>query len=309
MTSSPAVSASPRQFVQARAGAALPFLLAVTIWGSTWYVIKDQISLASPSWTVVARFVIAAAGMIVLALVRGESLRLPRETLPIAVFIALTQFCLNFQFVCRAQESLTSGIMATLMAVMMIPAAIFARIAFKTPIDRRFAIGSAVALVGIGLLLLKEYRAAPPGAPIVAGLGYGSAAVLSAAAGSVAQLGRRARETAAVPLIAWSMTIGALVNLVFALINEGLPPLHLPARFWGGALYLGIIGSVVPFPIFVGLIRRVGAGRAAYVNVAIPLVAMAVSTVLEQYHWTALAMGGAALSLGGMAIAMSTASR
>ena len=41
----------------------LPFLLVSLIWGSTWLVIKDQISDVPPSWSVSYRFVIAALAM------------------------------------------------------------------------------------------------------------------------------------------------------------------------------------------------------------------------------------------------------
>ena len=58
---------------QARAVAA--FVLVTLIWGSTWLVIKDQISSTVPtSWAVTWRFVVAAAGMFALALVRRERL-------------------------------------------------------------------------------------------------------------------------------------------------------------------------------------------------------------------------------------------
>jgi len=288
-----------------QAGIAVPFVLVVAIWGSTWYVIKDQIGLASPSWTVVARFVVAAAGMIGLALVRRESLRLPPAALATAAFVGLCQFCLNFQFVYRAEQSLTSGIMAIIMALMMIPTALLARVVFGVRIDRRFVGGSLVALAGIGLLLVHEYRAAPAGTQVLAGLAFGLAAVFSAAAASVAQLGRAARSVPPVPLLAWAIGLGGLLDLAVALARDGWPGFDLPARFWGGAVYLALIGTVAPFPLYVGLIRRLGAGRAAYVNVAVPVMAMVISTALEGYRWTALAGWGATLAIAGLLVVMS----
>lgn len=285
-------------------GVALPFALVVLIWSASWYVVKDQVGLAPLEWTVVGRFAIAAVGMVVLALVRGESLRLPRASLAMAALIGAMQFCLNFQFVYRAEVALTSGIMAILMALMTIPTTVLARLIFKTPIDRRLVVGSAVALSGIALLLVKEYRAAPPTAQIAAGLAFGTAAPLSAAVAGVAQLSRAAREAPLIPMVAWSMIFGVALDVAFA-AGTPLPPLaSLPLRFWGGVLYLGLIGSVVTFPLYFGLIRRIGAARATYTNVAIPVLAMLISTVLEHYRWTALSVAGAVLAMVGIVIVL-----
>lgn len=283
----------------------LRFVLVVLVWGSTWYVIKDQVGTAPVGWTVVARFLVAFAGMAALALVRRESLRLPPGTVLIALLIGATQFCLNFQFVYRAEMSLTSGIMAVIIALMIIPTAVLSWLIFRIPIDRRFLAGSAVALGGICLLLVKEYRSAPPTAGIAAGLAFGVAALFSATAASLVQLGARARAAPLVPLVTWAMGFGVLLDAGFAFAMHGPPPLDLPARFWGGTIYLGIVGSVVPFPIYFGLIRRIGAARATYVNVAIPVVAMVISTVLEGYRWTALAAAGATLAMVGLLIVLS----
>ena len=35
----------------ARGGVVVPFVLIALIWGSTWFVIRDQISAVPPGWT------------------------------------------------------------------------------------------------------------------------------------------------------------------------------------------------------------------------------------------------------------------
>ena len=56
-----------RQHVLLRPGVALSFGLVALIWGSTWFVIKDQLDAAPPSWSITWRFVIAAVAMAALA--------------------------------------------------------------------------------------------------------------------------------------------------------------------------------------------------------------------------------------------------
>jgi drug/metabolite transporter (DMT)-like permease len=61
---------------------------------------------------------------------------------------------------------------------------------------------------------------------------------------------------------------------------------------------------VVTFPLYFGLIRDLGPGRAAYNSVVVPIVTMALSTVFEDYRWSMLAAFGAALALAGMFVAL-----
>src|SRR5690606_9261994 len=95
----------------------VPFLLVALIWGSTWFVIKDQLAAAPPSWSVAYRFVIACAGMFVLAAFGGRGFTMTLSGHLLAVGIGLCQFFLNFNLVYRAELYLTSGIVAVLYAL------------------------------------------------------------------------------------------------------------------------------------------------------------------------------------------------
>jgi len=74
--------------------------------------------------------------------------------------------------------------------------------------------------------------------------------------------------------------------------------------YFGGIAYLAVIGSVVTFPIYFRLIRDLGAGRAAYNGVLVPVVAMLLSTLFEGYRWTPLAISGSVLALTGLVLAL-----
>ena len=41
----------------------LPFAIFTAIWGSTWIVIRDQLGIVPPQWSVTYRFIIATAAM------------------------------------------------------------------------------------------------------------------------------------------------------------------------------------------------------------------------------------------------------
>lgn len=289
---------------QSRAIAA--FILITLIWGSTWLVIKDQISAVPPAWAVTWRFALAALGMFALAVVRRERLLLSREGMLLALPMGVFQFFANFQFVYQAEQYITSGLVAVLFALLMVPNALLARIFVKAEVSGRFMAGSAVALVGIGLLLLHEYRAAPAGGTaVLTGIALTCGAILSASIANVMQAAERARRQSVVVLIAWAMLFGAMADALFAWVTAGPPVFDTSPRQLAGLVYLAIVGSVVTFPLYFALIRDWGPGKAAYNSVAVPVVAMALSTLFEDYRWTLLAGGGAVLAMLGLLIALS----
>ena len=288
-----------------RPGVLIPFLVVAAIWGSTWVVIKDQVGVVPAGWTVTYRFALATVGMTALALVRREDLRLSRQGLGIAAIVGCAQFCCNFQFVYRAEQHLTSGLVAVIYALLMVPNALLARLVLKQPIHGRFLTGSAVAIGGIALLLLHEYRIAPPTGRVLLGVALSIGGLLSASVSNIAQASEPGKRQAVVPLIAWAMLLGTAVDAALSWAVSGPPVFDTRPGFWLGTSYLAFIGSVVTFPLYFALIRNVGAGRAAYNGVVVPMVAMAISTVVEDYRWTWLAIGGAALALAGLVIALS----
>src|SRR3546814_19232182 len=50
----------------------LPFILVTLIWGSTWIVIKGQLGVVPPSWSVTYRFAVAAIPMFLFAALRRD---------------------------------------------------------------------------------------------------------------------------------------------------------------------------------------------------------------------------------------------
>jgi len=283
---------------------AVPFLLVALIWGSTWFVIKDQLAAAPPSWSVAYRFGIAAAGMFLLAARSGRGFRMTLSGHVLAVLIGLFLFCLNFNLVYRAEIHLTSGIVAVLFGLLMVPNAIFGQVFLGEAITRRFIAGTLVGVLGIGMLLMHEANEAPPTGQVALGVILVLCALISASIANVMQGSETARRRPLFLLLAWAMLWGAVFDTVLAWAVAGPPVFPDSIRYWGGVAYLAIVGSVVTFPLYVALIRELGAGRAAYNGAVVPVVAMALSTFFEGYRWSPLAIAGGVLALVGMVIAL-----
>ena len=187
---------------------------------------------------------------------------------------------------------------------MLVPNAILGRILLGQEITARFVAGSAVALLGIALLLVNEARVAPLGGSVALGAVLALVAMLSASISNVIQAGPAGRDVPLVSLLAWAMLYGAAIDIALAAMLDGAPVLPRDPVYWLGMAWLAIAGSVVTFPLYYGLVRQLGAGRAAYNGVLVVVVAMVISTLLEGYRWTPLAIAGAALAMLGLVVAL-----
>jgi len=295
------------RFLEARI--LVPFLLTAVIWGSTWLVIKGQLGDVPPSWSVTWRFAGAAIGMFAFALAQRQPLVPDARGLKVAAVMGCSVFSCNFQFVYRSEQYLTSGLVAVLFALLLVPNTILARIFLGQRITRGFLLGTAIALIGIGLLMLHEYRLAlaqnaAMGANVLIGGVMVLTALIFASIGNVVQASPAARGQPVPTLLAWAMLIGAMVDGAIAWYLSGPPRFDLTPSYAGGVAYLAIIGSVVTFPMYNGLLRALGPGRAAYNGVLVPVVAMLLSTLFEGYRWSLLAGAGAGLAILGLVVAL-----
>lgn len=282
-----------------------PFALVALIWGSTWFVITTQIHGVPAAWSVTYRFALAAPAMALLALATGKSLAMEAKAHGLAMLVGLTQFCGNYMFVYQAERHLTSGIVALLIGLLLVPNALLAWALLGQRITARFALGSLVAIAGIALLLANEARLAPAGDNVWLGLALGIGGLLSAAVANVVQANETGRAVPMARLLAWSMAYGVAIDAALAWATAGPPPWPRDGIYWAGTAYLAFAGSVVTFPLYFNLVRELGAGKAAYNGVVVVVLAMLLSTLFEGYRWTGLAAGGCALALAGLVIALS----
>ena len=286
----------------------LAFLLTGSIWGSTWLVITGQISGVPAAWSVFYRFALATPALFAVAALMKRRLSLSAPEHRLAAIVGVLQFSGNFLFVYHAELYMTSGIVALMFGLMIVPNALLGRAFRGERAHGGFILGSAIAIVGVSLLLVHEWQVNPDAGVIGGSVGLGIAltllGMLAASLANVVQANELGRGVPMVSLLAWAMLYGTVFDLGFAALTAGPPPFPMEGRFWMGTLYLALIGSVITFPIHYNLVREIGAGRTAYNGVLTISVAMLLSTMFEDYRWTALTAGGMGLAIVGMVIAL-----
>lgn len=284
----------------------IPFIIFTAIWGSTWIVIRDQLGTVPAQWSVAYRFAIATVGMALVTKWRGHSLRPGPGFLPVAAIVGVSQFVVNFNAVYFAEAYITSGLVATVFALLMVPNALLAWAWLGHKPTGRFLAASLVAIGGIALLFLHELKENPTVDMSILWIGivWTVVGLLGASVSNVYQARDAVKKHSLFAILTWAMGIGAAIDAIIAFVMTGAPVIETRPGYWLGLIYLALFASVLCFSLYYPVVRKIGPGKAAYSSAIVPIIAMALSTLFEGFHWTTLSISGASLALAGTVLAM-----
>ncbi len=279
----------------------LLFSSTVLIWGTTWIAIALQIGPVPVLVSVFYRFATAAL-ILVAALVVTGRLKVPTmKQQPFVLAQALCLFCCNFLCFYHAASYVPSGLISVVFSLATIYNAVNARLFFGDRISPRTLLAAALGATGLVLLFGIDilFSLNPDSWK---GIGLSALGTLFFSLGNMASRRNSASGIAPITANAWGMSYGALALLALIAVT-GTPIVAPPTlTYFAAMLYLAAIGSVVGFTTYLMLVSRIGSQKAAYATVLFPVVALTLSTLYEDYHWTLLSLLGLILTLAGNAV-------
>jgi drug/metabolite transporter (DMT)-like permease len=240
-------------------------LILYIIWGTTYLVIRFALEGFQPYWMMALRFVIAGGALYSFLRLRGA----PNPTLRqwrSATLVGALLLGGGMGSVALAEESISSGLAATLVATAPLWAMFYSRLWGRKP-SRGEWIGVALGLLGVGLLSLEgNLQANPQGlllmliAPALWSLGSVWMNHLDMPAGFMGS--------------AAEMLAGGLVLVGMALLRGEPFPVAPPAGAVAALLYLIVLGSLLTMTAYTYLLQNVSPTLAtsySFVNPAIAL--------------------------------------
>ena len=285
------------------------YLIAVVIWGSTWLAIKFQLGAVGTSVSVAFRFGLSALILFAYAAWQRSPLKLPVRLHAWLALQGLLLFGVNYVLVYLSEVHLPSGIVAVIFSAAVFFNLIGARLWFGTPIPQRALFGAVLGCTGVVLVFSPQLLAlsTTPESAIGAALALSSA--FSASMGNLVASRNQQAGGNVITNTAWSMLYGAALVLAYALVTGERLAFAWTVPYVASFLYLTLFGSVVAFTAYLTLLKRVGPGKAGYVNVAVPVVALLLSTLFERLDWQPLMVAGAVLCLAGNVLVLRTKRR
>ena len=283
----------------------LLFATLVLIWGSTFAAIPFQLGVVAVEWSVAYRFGIAAIALALYAILSNRSLKLPRKSLPFVFLQGILLFSLNYFLVYYASAYITTGLIAVLFSFIVLSNAGFERLFFKTRIDGRFVIAAVLGVTGIACVFWPEVSELSFEDTAILGIALTMGSVLSASLGNMTATLNTRRQLPVVALNTYAMAFATVFSGIMALALGRPIAFSLDPGYLLSLAYLSVFGSAVAFGCYLALIRSIGPSRAAYSSVLFPIVALFLSTLIEDYEWTTIAASGVGLALLGNWILLS----
>ena len=287
----------------------LLYTATILIWGSTWYAIKLQLGTVDPDISVAYRFILASAILITFCIATRRSLRFSaRHHLYIAAQ-GLFLFCLNYWIFYYATFHLTTGVIAVVFSLIMLMNILNGAVLFGTRVEARVLAAAGLGVAGLVLVFWQEITVLDLASGPMLGLGLSIVATYSASLGNMASLRNTRAGLPVIQVNALGMSYGAAFMMVLAALRGAPVGFDFSMTYVGSLLWLAVFGSVLAFGCYLTLLARIGADRAAYAAVVFPLVALLISTFLEDYAWTMTALIGVVLILGGNVLAVARPKR
>ena len=284
----------------------LLYIVTVLIWGTTWYVIKLQLGPVPESWSVAWRFFIAAALLALWLGARGRLVDLPKgRDLIFVCAQGVMLFCLNYWLFYLISNDLTTGLVAIIYSLITIMNITNQRIFFKVPVNGRTLTASLIGITGLVLVFYPEFAEVQSNKKLTVAVALGVLATWFASVGNIISVRNSRADLPVMRVNMVGMFAGAVCMSGIALASGEPATIELTPRYLGALAYLAVFGSVVAFGCYLTLIHRIGADKGAYAGVAFPIVALLISTWLEDYHWTVPAAGGVVLIVLGNVLALS----
>lgn len=275
----------------------LLFTLVVLIWSTTWYGIKLQTNGTPPVLSVGLRFSIAASLLLGWILVRNQY-AMPLPALRLVALQGLLFFGLTYGLEYAGMQYMTSGLVALVFSSTLL----FNLLNEWLWLGRRPAgatlLAALIGIIGLLLIFLPEWQR-PQDENLALGILLVLAAAFCASLGNVLGSKLLSEGTSVVAMNAYAMATGAIVSLAWAGLNGEWSQLLLTPSYLGALFYLSIIGSVVAFGLYFTLMREIGPSRGAYATVAVPALALVISSFVEDYRWSLASVSGLLLVLLG----------
>lgn len=292
------MSGAGRASDEAAFGRAELLLYAITVfaWSGSWYALKINAAAdVAPPVSITWRFLLSALVMFAWVRLAGGRLRFDAGTHLRFGALGVLLFSSNFMLFYYASYTLVSALLAVVFSLASVVNLVLGVLRGDLAGPRRW-FGALLGATGIALLYWPELG---HGAGALAGLGLCVAGTLSFCTGNqVSQALQRARVPM-LPASAWGMAYGAAWSAVVAAALGHRFAFDTSAAYVGSLAWLVVVSTILAFWAYLSLVGRIGAARASYATVMFPVFALLISTALEGYAWTPLALAGVVLALLG----------
>ncbi len=274
------------------------YISIVLIWGSTWLAIKFQLTEVPPIQSVGYRFILAASLLFLYCLIRRLSLKFSLRDHLFMAGQGISLFGIGYCMTYFATGYLTSGLVSVIFSTILLANILNLRLFMGQKVARRALAGGLVGLVGLTLVFWPDLRELRANAGLI-GLCLGLVGAYFGSLGNIIGTRNARRRLPVTQTNAFGMAYGGILTFLLGWWLKGELLFDHSPGYLISIGYLAVFGSVAAFGAYISLIGRIGAEYAAYIGLVTPIIALALSTIFEDFVWNVFSLIGVVVVLTG----------
>jgi len=261
------------------------FTATLFCWSPTWYLIKFQLGYVDPLVSVFYRFVSASLIIFVYLIIKRKSLKFSFNRHIWFLFFGTCLYSLNYVFFYTSNTYLVSAFPAIVFSTVVIMNILGEWFYFKKRPTVNTLIGATIGMIGIIIIFNEEIFNFSFNNGTHIGLFLALLGTFCASTGNMVHQRNLNNNFPLIQTIAFAMLYGSLITLLITQLNNTELLFEFTFRYIASLAYLSVFGSIFAFIFYLKLLEKVGPGRAGYVGVVMPVIALLISTIFENLKW------------------------
>ena len=261
------------------------FSIALFCWSPTWYLIKFQLGYVDPLVSVFYRFITASLILFIYLIIKRINLKFSFYQHVWFLFFGTCLYSINYVFFYISNTYLISAYPAIVFSLVVIMNILGERFYFKKKPSIKTLIGVLIGMIGVIIIFNDEIFNFTYDNDTHVGLFLALLGTFCASTGNMVHQRNLNNNFPLIQTIAYAMLYGSFITLLITRINGTELLFEFTLSYILSLTYLSIVGSIFAFIFYLRLLEQVGPGRAGYVGVIMPIIALLISTVFENLEW------------------------
>jgi len=261
------------------------FTITLFCWSPTWYLIKFQLGYVDPLVSVFYRFLISSFIIFIFLIIKKEKLKFSIIQHFWFLFFGICLYSVNYVFFYMSNTYLISAFPAIVFSTVVIMNIVGEAFYFKKKPSIKTITGASIGMLGILIIFNDEILNFNFSEGTHIGLFLALIGTFSASTGNMVHQRNLNNNFPPIQTIAYAMFYGSIVTLIITRFRGAELLFETSFSYISSLLYLSIFGSIFAFVSYLKLLEKVGPGRAGYVGVVMPVLALIISTIFENLEW------------------------
>ena len=261
------------------------FGITLFCWSPTWYVIKFQLGYVDPLISVFYRFLAASIIIFIYLLIKKKKLKFSLNHHLWFLLFGTCLYSINYVFFYLSNVYLISAFPAVVFSTVVLMNIIGEAFYFKKKPSLKTLIGATIGMLGIIIIFNNEILNFDLENGTHIGLFLALIGTFCASTGNMVYQRNLNNNFPLMQTLAYAMLYGSLITFSITQIKGTELLFEYSFDYIASLAYLTIIGSIFAFIFYLKLLENVGPGRAGYVGVVMPVLALLISTIFEGMMW------------------------